>query len=111
MDKVVFSVSKVDKNNYILENMADNTAYKFKEFSDIIDVFSGTNEPKFSGLEPGNVTNTPQEKINIHKRIITNQKQGKSKYFWSRSYNKFDQFEKISVMKVLLHVKKNMKGW
>lgn len=111
MDKVVFSISKTDKNHFVLENKMDNTSYKFKEFSDIINVFSDTNNPKLSGQEQTSVPSSQVDKIDIHKRVIEDQKQDMSKYFWSKSYNKFDQFEKVSVMEVLLHIKKNMKDW
>ena len=111
MDDVVFSISKTDQNNYVLENKMDNKSYKFKEFSDIINVFCDTNNPKLSGQEQGNMPGSCLDTIDIHKRVVEEQKQKTSKYFWSKSYNKFDQFEKVSVVEVLLHVKKNMKDW
>lgn len=111
MDRVVFSISKTDQNNYVLENKMDHKSYKFKEFSDIIDVFCDTNNPKLSGGQQGSVPGSYLDTIDIHKRVVEGQKQNTSKYFWSKSYDKFDQLEKVSVVEVLLQVKKNMKNW
>jgi len=111
MDKVIYSISKNDMHNYILENVMENKFYQFNDISEIIEVFSDTDMPQLSGFEKGKVSTSSKNKIDIHKRVVNTLNERKPKYFWSTERSKFDHLEKVSVKEVLKHIKKNMKGW
>lgn len=111
MDKIIFSISKTDTDMYVLEDKIDKKIYKFNDFSEIIEVFSDTDYPKLSARSRVIIPTSQENKVEIFKRMSTNQKKDLPKYFWSQSTHTFDPFEKISIREVLKHIKNNMKGW
>lgn len=111
MDKVIFTISKTELNQLLLEDMAEKKTYKFNDLSEIIDVFANTDHPKIP-MSYRVVMRTPQKsRIHIYQRMSTNQKRNLPKYFWTLPNNVFGEFEKVSVREVLKHIQKNVKSW
>lgn len=111
MDKVIFSISKNGMNLYVLEDKIGKKTYKFNDFSEIIDVFSNTDNPKLPATSRVIMPTSQNDKINIYQRVTQNRPNTVPKYFWSQSDNDFYETEQVSVREVLKNIKKHLKGW